>query len=70
MISSPPSTPPTLPKLCRLLEFGSLPGLFATPPSRRTVTRWKEDGIIIMRRVAGGEFVDVHATLRRLNIKP
>lgn len=70
MITSPPSATPTLPKLCRLVEFGKLPGLFATAPSYRTLNRWKEDGTIIMRRVAGGEFVDVHATLKKLNIKP
>ena len=42
-------------------------GLWPTPPSRRTLSRWKQYGLIVTRSGATGiKMIDVPATLERL----
>lgn len=70
MISTPSATRPTLPRFCRRHEFATLPGLFATPPSETVLKNWQSRGLFVFCEIAGSRFVNVHATLKKLNIKP
>lgn len=70
MITSPENIRLALPRFCRRHEFATLPGLFATPPSETVLKNWQSRGLFVFCEIAGSRFVNVYATLKKLNIKP
>lgn len=63
----PPGCPPFVANLPQLAPWICAAGLWPTAPSRRTLTRWKQYGLIVTRRGATGvQLIDVAATIARL----
>ena len=63
----PAGCPPYVANLPLLAPWIHAAGLWPTPPSRRTLTRWKQYGLIVTKHGATGiVMIDVAATLERL----
>lgn len=63
----PPGCPPYVANLPLLAPWVQAAGLWPSPPSRSTLTRWKRYGLIVTKRGATGVLmIDVAATLERL----
>lgn len=64
----PKGCPPYLFKLTQLAPWIAAAGLWPTPPSRSTLTRWKKYGLIATKLGATGvPMIDVAATLAILD---
>lgn len=63
----PPGCPPYVANLPQLAPWIAAAGLWPKPPSRRTLARWKQYGLIVTKRGATGcSMIDVAATLTLL----
>ena len=66
----PAGCPQYVANLPQLAPWVAAAGLWPTPPSRRTLTRWKQYGLIVTKRGATGiQLIDVPATLSLLTPK-
>ena len=66
----PAGCPQYVASLAKLAPWVQRAGLWATPPSQRTLERWKQYGLIATRKGATGvQLIDVAATLALLTPK-
>lgn len=66
-VKLPAGCPLYVANLPKLAPWVAAAGLWPTPPSRRTLTRWKQYGLIVTKRGATGvQLIDVPATLALL----
>lgn len=66
----PAGCPQYVPSLPALAPWIHRAGLWASPPSRRTLTRWKQYGLVVIKKGATGiNLIDVPATLALLTPK-
>lgn len=60
-----------LPRFCRLYDLPKTPGLFLpeSAPCIETLRKWRKNETLVMVKIGGSLFVDLHMTLKKNKIK-